>query len=356
MNIFIELLNNFLNLANAMSIYILFGLLIAGFLKELLPKDFIIKHLGKNNLSSVIKATILGIPMPVCSCSVIPLAKSLNKEGASPGASQSFLISTPITGVDSMLATYSLFGWIFTLYRVVSSIIIAIVAGVLQNMLYKPDSKISLTKPKPINLKKGFVSNSISFSNSSCNSSCCSNNNDNSNKKSFNLKRVMKYAFETLFSDISKSLFYGLVIGALFSTFLPKEMLASSTENIIFTYILILIISMPLYVCATSSLPIGASLLASGLPIGAVFLFLTAGPATNSVTMSVVKDMFGKRGLMVYIFTITILSIFFAYFIDIFIDSIEITKYIHHTQNYSLLNYISTAIMLILILYYWRKK
>ena len=254
MNILKEFAINFLNLANAMSIYILFGLIFAGFLKELLPKDFITKHLGKSSIGSVIKATLLGIPMPVCSCSVIPLAKSLQKEGASRGAVQSFLISTPITGIDSILATYSFFGWFFTIFRVVTSIIMAITAGVLQNLFYKePKLKFNLT-PTKANFATNFNTKSVNFS-STCSSSCCANE---PKKESFSIKRVFTYAFNTLFSDIAKSLFIGLLIGALFTTFLPKELLLSMSDNLILTYLIVIAISMPLYVCATSSLPIGA--------------------------------------------------------------------------------------------------
>ena len=107
MEIISKFFENFFLLASAMSFYILLGLIIAGILKQIIPSDFVSKHLGKSSLGSVVKATIFGIPLPVCSCSVIPLAKSLQKEGASRGAVQSFLISTPITGVDSIMATYS---------------------------------------------------------------------------------------------------------------------------------------------------------------------------------------------------------------------------------------------------------
>ncbi len=142
MDIIYNITDNILLLANAMSFYILLGLLIAGVLKQLIPDDFISSHLGKNKTSSVIKATILGIPMPVCSCSVIPLAKSLQKEGANKGAVQSFLISTPITGADSIMATYSFFGWVFTAYRVATSVIIAIIAGLLQNWSDDKENKV----------------------------------------------------------------------------------------------------------------------------------------------------------------------------------------------------------------------
>ena len=140
MDLAITFANNFLLLLDAMAIYILVGLLIAGILKQLVPNDFVSKHLGKGSFSSVIKATLFGIPLPVCSCSVIPLAQGLRKEGASKGAVQSFLISTPITGVDSILATFSFFGLVFTIFRVVSSVIIAICVGLVQNFVEKEEN------------------------------------------------------------------------------------------------------------------------------------------------------------------------------------------------------------------------
>ena len=357
-----EFFFNFINLANAMSIYILFGLIIAGILKEILPKDFISKHLGKNSFMSVIKATVLGIPMPVCSCSVVPLAKSLQKEGASSGAVQSFLISTPITGVDSILATYSFFGWFFTLYRVVTSIIIAVITGLLQNLsIRNKTNRFKIDLYKTTNSKKTEAINfktvkSINFKTNfdNCNSSCCSKDTKTDNSFSFN--RVLRYAFNTLFGDISKSLFIGLILGALFTTLLPKELMATAKDNLILTYLIIIIVSMPLYVCATSSLPIGASLIFSGLPVGAAFILLSAGPATNSVTMSVVKDMFGKKGFLIYITTIATLSILFAFILDTFFAKINIINYMEHSEKFTIINYIATVVMLSLIAYYWRKK
>ncbi|MGB6329294.1 MAG: permease, partial [Halarcobacter sp.] len=137
----IEFVDKFFLLTDAMSIYIMLGLFFAGILKQIIPNDFVSKNLGNDSTGSVIKATIFGIPLPVCSCSVIPIAQGLKKEGASKGAVQSFLISTPITGVDSILATFSFFGLIFTVYRVVSSVIIAICVGLIQNFIEKKEIK-----------------------------------------------------------------------------------------------------------------------------------------------------------------------------------------------------------------------
>jgi len=350
MDTILEFFKNIFILASAMSFYILIGLIIAGILKQFIADDFIYRHLGKNSFSSIIKATIFGIPMPVCSCSVIPLAKSLQKEGASVGAVNSFLISAPITGVDSIIATYSFFGWLFTIYRVFTSIIIAVVVGVVSNIFIKPKSlKFSPFKPK-------VVSN-ITFNNQnnqSCSSSCCASSSKSS--KSFSIKSVFNYAFNTLFSDIAKALFWGLIIGAAFSTFIPKELLENFFNNKILSYIAVLIIAMPLYVCATASLPIAASFLLSGLSPGAAFIFLSAGPATNSVTMGVVASMYGKRALYIYVGVIALLSIVFGLLFDLLFGSLEVLNNKTHLEELSLLDIISTIILFLLIGFYLIRK
>ena len=362
-----EFLENMLFLANSMSIYILVGLLIAGVLKELLPSNFVSSHLGKGGTSSVIKATLFGIPMPVCSCSVIPLAKSLQKEGASKGAVQSFLISTPITGADSILATASFFGWIFTLYRVVTSVIIAITAGILQNILDKKEKKKTPTfsmqqnvspslKAAPQASFKLQTNPKQSTNTQSCcsGSSCCSS--ETKKGKSFSLKNIFTYAINTLFGDIYRSLFWGIILGALFTTFLPKELLAPLFEYTFLSYLAVLIIAMPMYVCATASLPIAASFLLSGMSPGAAFVFLSAGPATNTVTMGVVASMFGKRSLILYIGVIALLSILFGYIFDSTFGSLEALDLAKHKESFTILHFIATALMFGLIAYFALKR
>jgi uncharacterized membrane protein YraQ (UPF0718 family) len=346
-----EFLENIYILLNAMSFFILIGLLIAGILKQIIPDNFVSKHLGGNSFISVIKATILGIPLPVCSCSVIPLAKSLQKEGASRGAVQSFLISTPITGVDSIMATYSFFGWIFTIYRVITSIIIAVVVGLIENIFNK---EVKKPKFRLNNIPKNQTIQGISFiQNSSCSSECCSTSNKSD---SFSIKNVFDYAFNVLFKDIAKSLLIGVIIGALFTTFLPKEILSTIYNNRLLTYILVIVISMPLYVCATSSLPVAAAFMLSGMSPGGAFIFLSAGPATNSVTMGVIASMFGKRSLIVYTLTIALLSILFGYLLDNYIDSIDVLEFNGMKEGSSVIDIISSIIMVILMLYYTFKK
>lgn len=338
MELFELLASNFLLLLNAMSIYLLIGLLLAGILKQIVPDDFISKHLGKSSIGSVIKATIFGIPLPVCSCSVIPLAQSLRKEGASKGSVQSFLISTPITGVDSILATFSFFGLIFTIFRVVSSVIIAIIVGLIQNFVEKDDKKIQEVKEE---------------TSCSCHCSCDSAKKE---KKSFSTKEVFSYAYVTLFKDMVKPLFIGLILGALFTTFVPKEYSSLLFENQFLTYIVIILFSMPLYVCATASLPLAAAFMLNGMSGGAAFIFLTAGPATSAVTMSVVYKLLGKTSLIIYITTIALLSLLFGFLYDMFFSELNILNFSMQNEESSIYTQISSLIILVLISYYLIKS
>ena len=336
METIITIIENFLSLSNAIAFYLILGVLFAGILKEFISDDFITKHLGKSDKRSVVKATLLGIPLPVCSCSVIPLAKSLKKEGASKGSIQSFLISTPITGVDSIMATYSLFGFVFTLYRVVTSVFIAVFTGFIQN---------SLDNKQMINQESG----------ESCCSKCCGDM-DKDTKKSFSIKRVLNYAFVTLFADMVKPLLIGLVVGAMFMTFLPKELTQTLFEHQFLTYFAVMLISLPLYVCATASLPLAAAFLLQGMSPGAAFVFLSAGPATNSVTMSIVYDMLGKKAFYIYMVSIATLSILFGYLFDTFFGELNILSSLSHEMEMSGFNILTLSLFFGLIIYFLIKR
>lgn len=356
---------NFLTLLDAMSIYVIVGLFIAGVLKQIIPDNFVSSHLGKDSTTSVIKATIFGIPLPVCSCSVLPLAQGLKKEGASKGSVQSFLISTPITGVDSILATFSFFGLVFTVFRVVSSILIAIIVGLIQNAFEEKEKKIE-EKPKfqAFNKNNNFIMNSsfsatkvtpkIEESSSCCSSSSCCDSKDI--KKGFSLKSALKYGYGTLFQDMAKSLLIGLILGALFTTFIPQEYAKLLFDNQYLTYFVILLFAIPLYTCATASLPIAASLMLNGMSGGAAFIFLTAGPATSAITMSVVYKMLGRTSLIIYLSTIAILSLIFGIIFDSFFNDLNILNISHEMNETNFFKSFSSLIMLILITYHLFKS
>ena len=330
--------NALIELSHAMSPYILFGLLFAGILHELVPETLVTKHLGKESIGSVIKSTIFGIPLPVCSCGVIPLATSIKKSGASKGATLSFLISTPITGVDSILATYGIFGWIFTIYRVFTSMIIAMVAGVLTNFLDKE------------------VIEEVEEVKSCCssNKSCSAEKEEN---KSFSMLNAIQYSFGTLLGDIAKPLFWGLVIGALITIAIPKNLSDILMEYAWFSYIIAIAIAVPMYVCATASLPIAAALMLSGVSPGAAFVFLTAGPATNTVTIGVVKKMLGTTSLYIYLGTIIVGSLVFGLGLDYIFDtnSIDVKSLIHMDEEVGLIEIASSTILWGLILFFLLK-
>ena len=337
MEIFIAFLNSFWHLTGAMAFYILFGLFFAGILHEIIPSNFVQKHLGKDNFLSVLKATIFGIPLPVCSCGVIPLATALKKEGASKGSVLSFLISTPITGIDSILATFGIFGFIFTLYRVATSIIIAFFAGIFSNIFDKEKKE----KPKFSLLNKPNQTPIVAALNFNV------NKNKTALKKKFSFKNAMRYGFITLLGDIAKPLFWGLIIGALITALIPQNLGEILSSHTWIGYIGAISIAIPMYICATSSLPIAASLVLSGVSMGAAFVFLSAGPATNTVTMGVVKKMLGSKSLFIYLSVIIIGSITFGIMLDTLFNSLSINpKNLIHIQEQMGIIEITSSIIL----------
>lgn len=358
-----EFLYALIELSNAMAPYILFGLIFAGFLHEVVPDTIVKNHLGKDSVWSVIKATIFGIPLPVCSCGVIPLATSIKKSGASSGSTLSFLISTPITGVDSILATYGMFGWAFTIYRVITSMIISIIAGILANFYGQQDEELvkelkpafSMAKPSatPCNTMNFSAVQSPKVEEET--PSCCSN--VSTQKKSFTklMKDALTYAFGTLLSDIASPLFVGLLLGALITVAIPQNLSALLLEYSWVSYLIVIAIAVPMYVCATASLPIAAGLMLAGVSPGAAFVFLSAGPATNTVTIGVVKKMLGTRTLYIYLGTIIIGSVLFGFGLDYILSGVDVKDLVHLHEEASLVAMLSSVVLWAFVLYYMLK-
>ena len=339
MDFIISFIDALVELSNAMAPYILFGLLFAGILHEIVPDTLVSKHLGKDSIASVIKATIFGVPLPVCSCGVIPLATSIKKSGASNGATLSFLISTPITGVDSILATYGMFGWVFTIYRVITSMFISIIAGIFTNIFDKQDT--------------------ITIDQEQSSSCCCSSSCESTKtKEKFSFKKALNYGFVTLLGDIAKPLFWGLIIGALISVLIPQNLSDILIEYSWLSYIIVMIIAVPMYVCATASLPIAAALMLSGVSAGAAFVFLSAGPATNTVTIGVVKKMLGSRALYIYLSSIILGSMLFGLGLDyIFnISDIDPKALINIDEDAGFISIISSFVLWGFISYFILKE
>jgi uncharacterized membrane protein YraQ (UPF0718 family) len=334
----LQFLYNFWALLNSIAFFILLGVLIAGVFKVLLPDAFIKKHLGGHNFMSNIKAAVLGVPLPLCSCSVIPFISALRKSGASKSATQTFLIATPITGADSIMATYGVFGWLFTLYRIVSSVIIALVAGLLTlTFVREDDHKEEVTQKKPYPVGTPLDIKVVS-----------------AEKKQGLFKQIVSYAFDDIFKDIARSLMIGVVIGALIVTFMPENLSEYISSSPLLNYALVLVVSMPLYVCATASIPLGLSLLTAGFSPGAVFIFLTAGPATNTITMSVVLKTLGKASLIIYLLSVLIGSLLFGFSFDVFFaDSFSQSNFLYaHEEDPGFIAQVSSVILLYLSIKY----
>jgi len=358
MELFSLFINAIVDLSNAMAPYILFGLLFAGILHELVPETLVTKHLGKENIFSVIKATLFGIPLPVCSCGVIPLATSIKKSGASKGATLSFLISTPITGVDSILATYGMFGWVFTIYRVITSMIVAMVSGILTNIFDKDMPKEEVI---PAFTSMQASQNNTTMMNSFSampvqkmeeTESCCSLSSCSDSPSGFSIPKALKYAFVTLLGDIAKPLFLGLIIGALITVAIPQNLSDIVVEYSWLSYLIVIAIAVPMYVCATASLPIAAGLMLSGVSAGAAFVFLSAGPATNTVTIGVVKKMLGTGSLYIYLGSIVIGSVLFGLGLDYIFDISNISpkSLVHMHEEAGIIEIVSSTVLWSLVL------
>jgi uncharacterized membrane protein YraQ (UPF0718 family) len=357
-------LDALLDLSNAMAPYILFGLLFAGILHELVPDTIVKNHLGHDSVTSVVKATIFGIPLPVCSCGVIPLATSIKKSGASNGSTLSFLISTPITGVDSILATYGMFGWAFTIYRVITSMIISIIAGILSNIYVekeekqeeKPKAAFSMAAPAqktPVMSFCAVQTQQSTTNEETCSEgSCCSSGKNCDDKKSCMAKSALSYAFGTLLKDIASPLLVGLLVGALITAAVPQNLSEILVEYNWLSYIIVIAIAVPMYVCATASLPIAAGLMLAGVSPGAAFVFLSAGPATNTVTIGVVKKMLGTRTLYIYLGTIIVGSIIFGLGLDYLFRDVNVKELVHMEEHASLIAMLSSLILWGFVLYY----
>ncbi len=292
-----------LDLLLRMSPYLLFGFFVAGLIHVFISLDAVARHLGKNNAASVIKAVILGIPLPLCSCGVIPAAVLLRKKGASRGAVTSFLIATPITGVDSIFATYSLMGLFFAAYRVIASSVTAIVAGLLANVLIR--TKVAspseqLTEP---------VAAPVEHCHHCEPSADAAFGADAATVRPNKFVELFRYAFVELMGDVWRWLALGIIIGGIISYVIPAEMIERYLGSDLLSMLAMLVIGIPMYVCATGSLPIAAALLMKGMSPGAALVFLLAGPATNAVTITVVARELGKRVVVIYVASIAIVSV-----------------------------------------------
>lgn len=326
-----------------MSPYLLFGFFMAGLLSAFIPPEYVQKHLGGRGMKQVLKASLFGIPIPLCSCGVIPVITSLRKSGAGKGAVVSFLISTPQTGVDSFLATWSLLGPVFAFFRPIAAFISGVAGGVLIDIFCTekdvPEKKDGEAFGCPIECCHEQITTGKGIQ-------------AEPQKKIWNrIQQIFKYGFVTLLGDIAIPLLAGIIIAALISMFLPDNWMLKVGSGFS-GMILMMLFGIPLYVCATASVPIAAALMAKGVSAGAVFVFLMTGPATNAAAIAVLNKLLGKKTVILYLFSV-ILTAFFMGFI---FNSLPIVSknlnfvHSHHNMTLTLLGHTSAVLFSILIL------
>ena len=331
-------LNNFVMLFVESAPWLLLGLLIAGFMKWIVPMELLQRHMGDDKLSSILKAAFIGAPLPLCSCGVIPAAIGLRRSGASKPSTISFLVATPETGVDSISVSYALLGPFFAIIRPISAILTAIYAGCLVKLF-------ALNQSNPVDSSSD--KSIIEENQSSCCSeeqnpslhapsiakSCCESANPtvelNTNqltdstqknqqitleRQSFIqlIKKTFSFASGKLLEDITKWLLVGLLLAAAIKTWIAADFLLQWGDGMT-AMIIMALIGIPMYICATASTPLAAGFLAAGLSPGAILVFMLAGPATNIATMGMIRQEMGNSVLIAYLVSLFSASIGLGY-------------------------------------------
>ncbi len=291
-----QLWNSFIGLYIEMVPYLAFGLFVAGILHVTVKRSFILNHFGSHGFWAVVKASLLGVPLPLCSCSVVPTALSLKKHGASNGATLSFLISTPQTGVESIAATWGMMGPFFALFRPFVAFATGIIGGTITSITI-PREDIELSEIEDNSVKRSPLEK---------------------------VKELFRYGFEELMDDIGFNLVIGIIISAVITEVIPTEWFTMFSDRPLIEMIIVLVGAVPLYVCATASIPIAAALLIQGVSPGAALIFLMAGPATNAATITLLGGKLGKKMVAIYLSVIVISSLGFGVFLNIADSSFDL--------------------------------
>lgn len=335
-DLFTDFVVSFWNLTADMSLYLLLGFVMAGFLKVLVPEGWVYRQLGQSSLLSVFKAALLGAPLPLCSCGVLPVAAQLKAGGASRPALLTFLVSTPVTGVDSILATYALLGGFMAVVRPVASVIVAVAGGIALLVWTKGRRE---TKPREVRLPPGLPRYSI---------------------RSLRMRRLwdgLEFAFTDLMAGMARPMLAGLLLGAAISVWLPPTLISDYLNKGPLPYLVVVALGIPLYVCSTGSIPIAAALMLKGLSPGAALAFMIAGPATNTVALAVARDLIGKKGFWIYVVVVAVGAVGTGMLTDVLAGALQVTPPMqqvgieHQSAVWSALGMVAAGILLFLLAY-----
>jgi uncharacterized membrane protein YraQ (UPF0718 family) len=262
-----------------MSPYLLFGFFVAGILSVFVSQELVERHLGGSGIWPLLKASIFGVPLPLCSCGVIPVSMSLHKHGASKGSVIAFLLSTPQTGVDSIFVTLSLLGPVFAIFRPIAALVTGIVGGSFVNIFDRTTQSDGQAPSK-------------------CTDTCCGGG------KTGKIINGLKYGFIALPRDIGKAMLVGLAVAALISAFVPDGYFADKLGTGIVPMLVMMVLGIPVYVCATASVPVAAALILKGITPGAALVFLMTGPATNAASFVTIWKVLGRATAITYLATV----------------------------------------------------
>ena len=322
MSAFVEIVERFfwqfVTLFSEMAPFLLLGFLLAGILHVWVPNHLYVPKISKPNFKSALWSALFGVPLPICSCGVIPTSIALRREGASKGASVSFLISTPATGVDSILATYSLLGGPFAVLRPIAAFVTAMLGGVFTNLVTKNEPETGVAVIGESHEHEHHGHEHCDCEEGRC--SCGHEDPDHHEKASFaqKVKGTFEYGFVNMIGDVSKWLVIGLLLGALIAAFVPDDFFLFLHEYPLLCMLVVLVLAMPMYTCATGSIPLALALVEKGITPGAALVLLMAGPATSIASMLVVGKAFGKRTLAAYLVSIAFGAMFFGFVVDTF--------------------------------------
>ncbi len=324
----VELLNNIWLVFLDTAFWLLIGLLAAGFIKSFISEGTMQRWVGGHGIGAILRAALFGAPLPLCSCGVLPAAIGLRRAGASKEATVSFLISTPETSIDSVAVTYALMGPVMAIFRPVAALVNAVGTGLLTTLV--ADEKISKEKSSVATEETGCCSSkqpeTEAVVSSCCESeskavdaitSCCSEktpepsccSEGKTDVRSQNkLMQVLSYAGAELLDDISKWLAFGIVLAGIMLTFIPPDWLAQWGGGLS-AMLVMLVVGIPMYICAVASTPVAAGLLLAGVSPGAVLVFLLVGPATNIASFALLKQELGLKVTGIYLFGLSVLSL-----------------------------------------------
>ncbi|MDY6789956.1 MAG: SO_0444 family Cu/Zn efflux transporter [Thermodesulfobacteriota bacterium] len=285
------------------AIYMLFGFFVAGILYVFFKAEKIKQYLGTSKIKPVILSALFGIPIPLCSCGVVPVATALKKQGANSGAALSFMIATPESGVDSIAVSWAMLDPIMTVIRPVAGFITAVSTGIAENIFGADD-----TSNKQDMIKKTGACD--------CAQGSCTVIPRDGKTLPVRLINGIKYGYGELLTDIAKPFTIGIFVAGLITFLFPDDLTLWANDHNFLSMLAMLAAGIPMYVCATASTPIAAALILKGLNPGAALVFLLAGPATNAATINIIKNIFSTRVLVIYLSMITICSLATGLFVD----------------------------------------